>query len=93
MTVPETEKHRPEEINKAINEGGMMDCRACVSCRGQDGQGSAGSGKLCALQVVVQSPAGVEGEVGCGWKIRGRADISQSVNQSISQQTDCQFAE
>lgn len=64
----------------------------CVlSCRGQDGQGSTGSGKLCALQVVVQSPAGVEGEV--GWMEDPRAGGHQSVNQSISQQTDCQFAE
>lgn len=43
----------------------------------------------CALRVVVLSPAGVEGEVGLDGRIRWRVDVSQS----ISQQTDCQFAE
>lgn len=77
----------------------------CVSCRGQDGQGSAVLVvESCALRVVVLSPAGVEGEVGwMGGEIRGRADVSQSVNRpgmknkgsvsQVSQQTDCQFAE
>lgn len=80
MTVPETEKHRPKKRNRAIKEV----CRVEV----QGGEAVLVL-KRCALRVVVLSPAGVEGEVGLDGRIRWRVDVSQS----ISQQTDCQFAE
>lgn len=79
MTVPETEKHRPEEKNKAINE--RDDGLWCIASRAGRSVKAVRVLESCALQVVL-SPAGVEGEV--GWMEDPRAGGRQSVNKQIA---------
>lgn len=83
VSVPETEKHRPEERNKAINEGGMMGCGVRVeSSAGRSGQCWLWRGVHCGRcchQLVLKEKldGGSEG---------GRTPASQSVNQSVNKQ-------
>lgn len=80
----------------------------CVSCRGarRSGQRSAGSGKLCTAGGGAVTGLASKEELD-GWEGRdpgagGRQSVSQSIGpgmktvpavSSVSQQTDCQFAE